>query len=47
MAKSSTGAAWKPEPHKKTTSIGNGAMSRRNTKQQKKRGVKMYRGQGK
>ena len=41
------GTAWHPERHEKTTSIGNSRNSRYSTKNQKKMGVKRYRGQGK
>ena len=39
--------SWRPERHKKITSIGNSTRSRYNNKNQKKMGKKRYRGQGK
>ena len=39
--------AWHPEKTKKVTSIGSSSFTRFNSKNDKKRGVKRYRGQGK
>jgi len=44
--KSGSGIAWHPEKHKKVTSIGNSRFTRYNSKNHKKLGKKMYRGQG-
>jgi len=41
-----TGVAWHPERHQKVTSIGNSRNTRKNSKNDKKMGVKKYRGQG-
>ena len=46
MAKVSTGATWRPEKHKKVTSIGKSTQTRVNSRDGK-RMTKKYRGQGK
>jgi len=45
-AKGSSGVSWHPEKSKKVTSIGNSNFTRYNSKNDKKMGKKMYRGQG-
>jgi len=47
MAKTkSTGVSWRPESRKKVTSIGSSNFTRFNSKNDKKLGKKVYRGQG-
>ena len=44
--KGGTGLAWHPDAHEKVTSIGNSRNTRYNSKNDKKLGKKIYRGQG-